>query len=83
MVSIEDIENTPFKLVTVEEKKSFIGIAGNRLSPLFDTKKEATEYLKTNMWDIIMHLCIITHEKLGLLKNLQKLEEEKHPFDQG
>lgn len=52
LVKMEDIENTPFKLVTVEGGH-FIAYGNNRLSPLVDSKEEALKIVENKSWDFI------------------------------
>lgn len=52
LVKMNDIENTPFKLVTVE-RGSFIAYGNNRLSSLMPTKEEALKIVEEKNWDFL------------------------------
>lgn len=68
LVEIEDIPKTPFKIVKTADKW-FIGIAGERLTDLFETKEGALNELYDNMWNIIMHLTIVMIQKTADYKS--------------
>ena len=52
LVEIEDIEDTPFKLVTTESG-SFIGYGNNRLTEIMPSRTECIEILEKKDWNFL------------------------------
>lgn len=80
MIEREEIENTPFVIVTLpEENTKFLTIGDYRISPNFQNKGEIIEYLHVHMWDIILQLIGCALDKLPQKHNLVQAYEPEKP----
>ena len=67
---IKDVENTPFKMLKMENEKYKL-ISGNHLlsNEEFDDLFEILNYIKNNTWSIIIQMILIINTKMEELKN--------------
>lgn len=56
LIKRKEIENTPFTIITIEEKESFISIGKYRLSESYKTIEEAEINAKIIDWNKIMQI---------------------------
>lgn len=54
LVKMERIEETPFTLVTIEDKGSFIAIGEKRVSDFKESKEELIELINGKSWELIV-----------------------------
>ena len=57
IIEREEIEKTPFLLVT-HENGSFIALGNYRISENYETKAEALNNINTNNWDHLFNLMV-------------------------
>ena len=62
--SSEEMENSPFML-TSTENGSIITLGQYRLTPFFETKQKAKDYLNSHMWEVIYKMVFIINEHLN------------------
>lgn len=61
LIEKEEVPNTPFILVTIENK-SFLAFGNYKLCQDQNSKKEVLQYLKKHQWDVITKLMMIVTE---------------------
>lgn len=61
LIDRKRLSNTPFDLVKLDNNdNSFIALGYNMITdPLFTSEKEANDYLKKNMWDIVIKISFL------------------------
>lgn len=70
LIEREEIENTPFQLIT-REKESFIALGKYRVSNYYNSKEEALGALTTEFWEIQMTVIGI------IIDNWQEKRDQK------
>lgn len=60
-----EVVGTPFHVIGNEEKGYFLSIGKYRLTENRKTKDDALAEMNSNMWNIMMNLCIIIYEGMG------------------
>lgn len=73
LIKYESVNDTPFTLVTKENKKTIITIGNQQCSPLeFDSKEEAKKYINKKTWMLITTTAMILAEKIIEQKQIKE-----------
>lgn len=56
LLTIEPLENTPFKVVGNDETGYFIALGKYKITNHYEDATKAIEYLKTNQWNVIISM---------------------------
>ncbi len=67
IIEREEIERTPFLLVT-HERGSFIALGNYRISENYETKEEALKYIEKINWDNLFNVMV------SLVQHLKNIE---------
>lgn len=74
---VNRIENTPFTIITIPEKESFVAVGNWRLTD-WETKEKCMKMIEEKSWDIIFALIQATITIMD--KNPEYKETEKQKF---
>ena len=70
ILRIKDVENTPFKMIRMENEKYKLVLANHLVAESdFDNENEVLDYLEKCKWDIATKLAMIVYEKMKGLEN--------------
>lgn len=72
LVKREEVENSPFEIITIKNKGSFLALGKFRLSPTFEESKDVRNYLLNNVWEIVLDLCIVVAESHSKMEKEDK-----------
>jgi|NOAtaT_7_FD_contig_101_1041401_length_3353_multi_3_in_0_out_0_2 hypothetical protein len=76
IIEREEIEKTPFLLVTHEDG-SFIALGNYRISENYETKAEALNYINTINWDNLFNVMVSLVQYLKTVDVSAHIETEK------
>lgn len=62
LIEREDIPETPFVLISIEQGKYFAVLGMKQITPNFKTKGEVLQYIEQNMWNIVLTMILIINE---------------------
>lgn len=79
LIQREEIENTPFKVITIKGK-SFGAFGNNRITEEYTTKEEVINQLKEPKWEIIITIILAIVANTEEIINLKKtiITEPQH-----
>ena len=64
ILRIKDVENTPFKMLKMENEKYKLVLANHLITDNdFENEKEVLDYLEMCKWEIVTKLAMIVYEK--------------------
>ena len=65
----KQLEGTPFRINKTEQDTYFLTCGEYQLTTTFETPDEATDYINTNRWELILTLIHIVLHKNNLITN--------------
>lgn len=54
LIETEIIEGTPFALITIKDRGSFIALGRGRITDYYDSKEEAKDQINVNDWYFLL-----------------------------
>lgn len=78
LVKIDQIEGTPFSLVTVKERGSFIALGRMRLTDSYEREADAIKQVNPNNWEFTVAVIYATVDALqSYSEKIDRINEEE------
>lgn len=78
LIKREQVRNSPFTIITLDNKESFIAMGMERISPSYKTIQQARKHLETHKWEITCAMIINIIEKLKKYEKIDEVRAEQN-----